>query len=372
MAVAPAAINHRSRAHGPRLEGKDEDARPRPDATGSSRAVMNREYAHVITSTGSTASWSCPSGITGSGNHKSHCVTCPRPASGRGPACRPGPHPGTPGVADGERRRGVRERTPHRAGPRAARRRARCVPAVALRRREPSASARVSTPTTDPVPCSRSSHGPCAIFGTTTTAIFGTTKIARVDENVAAVDLVLDLDDLRRLVDGFATTSVVGACGGESRLANIHLGAKADTSSTGTYVRALSRPCQQRPPYVPAAGHRRERSRGRVAGLISRGRGMKYRSPAHRQHQPSGRHAPTSTPLADLELQPNPRSGPIREACSPTSVTAVNPPALPEVTGSQWRRMGDSNSLHRGYFEVPADARMRCSEVISRVRDRAY
>lgn len=65
--------------------------------------------------------------------------------------------------------------------------------------------------------------------------IFGTTKFAHVDENVAAVDLVLDVEDLVTLNDGFAQLEVYGASSGESQLANIDLGARAGTSSVGTH-----------------------------------------------------------------------------------------------------------------------------------------
>ena len=38
---------------------------------------MNREYVNVIASTGSIATCACPTGIRGSGNHRSHCVLAP-------------------------------------------------------------------------------------------------------------------------------------------------------------------------------------------------------------------------------------------------------------------------------------------------------
>ena len=65
--------------------------------------------------------------------------------------------------------------------------------------------------------------------------IFGTTKIAHVDENVAALDLVLDEKDLRALNDGFARIEVYGRSSGDAQLANIDLGAKAGTTSAGTH-----------------------------------------------------------------------------------------------------------------------------------------
>jgi aryl-alcohol dehydrogenase-like predicted oxidoreductase len=63
--------------------------------------------------------------------------------------------------------------------------------------------------------------------------IFGTTKIAHVDENLAALDLALDADDLKRLDEGFAQVAVEGASSGPSQLAAIDLGAKEGTSSAG-------------------------------------------------------------------------------------------------------------------------------------------
>lgn len=65
--------------------------------------------------------------------------------------------------------------------------------------------------------------------------IFGTTKVAHIDENVAAIDLVLDAAELQALDEGFAEISVYGKSSGESQLANIDLGAKAGTSSVGTH-----------------------------------------------------------------------------------------------------------------------------------------
>lgn len=65
--------------------------------------------------------------------------------------------------------------------------------------------------------------------------IFGTTKIAHVDENVAALDLVLDEKDLRALNDGFTRIEVYGRSSGDAQLANIDLGAKAGTTSVGTH-----------------------------------------------------------------------------------------------------------------------------------------
>ena len=65
--------------------------------------------------------------------------------------------------------------------------------------------------------------------------IFGTTKIAHVDENRSAIDIVLDQQDLKNLEDGFKRITVVGASAGEKQLAAIDLGAKAGTSSKGTH-----------------------------------------------------------------------------------------------------------------------------------------
>jgi len=44
---------------------------------GSIIAVMNRENAATITSTGGAPDWSPPSGIDAGGNHRSHCTTWP-------------------------------------------------------------------------------------------------------------------------------------------------------------------------------------------------------------------------------------------------------------------------------------------------------
>ncbi len=63
--------------------------------------------------------------------------------------------------------------------------------------------------------------------------IFGTTKIAHVDENVSAFDLILDAKDMKTLNDGFAKIAVQGASSGPSQLAAIDVGAKAGTSSAG-------------------------------------------------------------------------------------------------------------------------------------------
>lgn len=41
------------------------------------RAAITFENASVITSTGSIATWPAPTGIRGSGSHRSHCVVCP-------------------------------------------------------------------------------------------------------------------------------------------------------------------------------------------------------------------------------------------------------------------------------------------------------
>jgi hypothetical protein len=40
-------------------------------------AAVNRENPHVITNTGSTRNCAAPTGIFGSGNHKSHCASWP-------------------------------------------------------------------------------------------------------------------------------------------------------------------------------------------------------------------------------------------------------------------------------------------------------
>jgi aryl-alcohol dehydrogenase-like predicted oxidoreductase len=61
----------------------------------------------------------------------------------------------------------------------------------------------------------------------------GTTKIAHVDENIAALDLELTTDELKRLNDGFSALTVVGASSGAAQLAAIDVGAKEGTTSTG-------------------------------------------------------------------------------------------------------------------------------------------
>ncbi|UYG16220.1 aldo/keto reductase [Brachybacterium huguangmaarense] len=65
--------------------------------------------------------------------------------------------------------------------------------------------------------------------------IVGTTKVAHLDEDVAALDLHLDAEELRALDDGFAQLEVHGRSSGASQLANIDLGAKAGTTSEGTH-----------------------------------------------------------------------------------------------------------------------------------------
>lgn len=63
--------------------------------------------------------------------------------------------------------------------------------------------------------------------------IFGTTKAAHVDENVAALGLVLGAEDMNTLDEGFARIDVRGASSGEAQLAAIDAGAKAGSSSEG-------------------------------------------------------------------------------------------------------------------------------------------
>ncbi len=65
--------------------------------------------------------------------------------------------------------------------------------------------------------------------------IFGTTKIAHVDENVGAANVVLDPADLERLDTGFRGIDVEGASSGPSQLAAIDDGAKDGTSSVGRH-----------------------------------------------------------------------------------------------------------------------------------------
>jgi len=63
--------------------------------------------------------------------------------------------------------------------------------------------------------------------------IFGTTKIAHVDENLGALELVLDSDDLKRLDRGLAGLAIEGASSGPAQLAAIDVGAKEGTTSQG-------------------------------------------------------------------------------------------------------------------------------------------
>jgi len=61
----------------------------------------------------------------------------------------------------------------------------------------------------------------------------GTTKMAHLDENMDALDLVLDAQDLKTLADGFAAIKVQGAFSGEQQMAAMDLGEREGSSSTG-------------------------------------------------------------------------------------------------------------------------------------------
>ena len=63
----------------------------------------------------------------------------------------------------------------------------------------------------------------------------GTTKIAHVDENIAALDLKLTAEELKRLDERYAALIIEGASSGPSQLAQIDVGAKEGTSSAGGY-----------------------------------------------------------------------------------------------------------------------------------------
>ena len=62
----------------------------------------------------------------------------------------------------------------------------------------------------------------------------GTTKIAHLDENVAALNLTLDAEDMKALTDGFAQIRVQGANTGEKQQQALDLGDRPGTSSAGT------------------------------------------------------------------------------------------------------------------------------------------
>ncbi|RZM28663.1 MAG: aldo/keto reductase [Pedobacter sp.] len=63
----------------------------------------------------------------------------------------------------------------------------------------------------------------------------GTTKIAHLDENLGALDLVLDRQDLKILEEGFASIKIQGAFSGEAQMAAMDVGEREGTSSKGSH-----------------------------------------------------------------------------------------------------------------------------------------
>ena len=61
----------------------------------------------------------------------------------------------------------------------------------------------------------------------------GTTKTAHLDENLAALDLVLDEQDLRTLDEGFANIKIEGAFSGASQMEAMDFGEREGTTSEG-------------------------------------------------------------------------------------------------------------------------------------------
>lgn len=61
----------------------------------------------------------------------------------------------------------------------------------------------------------------------------GTTKIAHLDENLGALDLKLDEQDMRTLEEGFARIRIQGAYTAESEMMRIDIGDRPGTSSIG-------------------------------------------------------------------------------------------------------------------------------------------
>lgn len=61
----------------------------------------------------------------------------------------------------------------------------------------------------------------------------GTTKIAHLNENIAALDVVLSEQDLKTLNDGFASMKIEGAFSGASQMAAMDLGEQEGTTSKG-------------------------------------------------------------------------------------------------------------------------------------------
>lgn len=63
----------------------------------------------------------------------------------------------------------------------------------------------------------------------------GTTKIAHLDDNIGALDLVLDEADLKELDEGFAEIKVQGTFSGATQMAAMDLGEQEGTSSAGSH-----------------------------------------------------------------------------------------------------------------------------------------
>jgi aryl-alcohol dehydrogenase-like predicted oxidoreductase len=61
----------------------------------------------------------------------------------------------------------------------------------------------------------------------------GTTKVAHIDDNLGAIDLVLDENDIKTLNDGFADNKVQGAFSGAAQMAGMDLGDQEGTNSKG-------------------------------------------------------------------------------------------------------------------------------------------
>ena len=62
----------------------------------------------------------------------------------------------------------------------------------------------------------------------------GTTKIAHLEEDIAALDLVLDVEDMKILTGGFAQIKIHGANTGERQQQALDLGDRPGTTSAGT------------------------------------------------------------------------------------------------------------------------------------------
>jgi len=63
----------------------------------------------------------------------------------------------------------------------------------------------------------------------------GTTKSAHLDENIGALDIRLDAQELKRLDDGFTRINIQGAYTGAAQMARMDLGEREGTRSDGTH-----------------------------------------------------------------------------------------------------------------------------------------